>query len=458
MASQRKRVPWSHWDRLLMIVLSVVLVLVVSLGLWLHGLEADPVVSVPTPPMPNPNAHDLLTSADSEVVDARKLRWALEEDLPTFDHPRNARKLTTAQKDALLRENADVLLSVRRSLRHSYRKPPIRSLSKRASEGASFGEIADLLELDAQVNNGRKNWGAAFEAEMDLVQLGETVRHGGATEDMRAGIEWQKLARLQAWRTGPHLTAFQAKAAGQRLETLRAADVPFAETIQEEKWVGQSCLLEIMRHRNWRGTLIANFGDGEESSASWLQRAGMTRLRFTSKQTMMANYTRYMGEAIANASLPYAPKALVSETGDGLFPDNLFPDYTEAYFDKTNNDTQNSLLLTTVALRAYKLDHGAYPAALSALVPGYLKSVPADPFARSGPLRYKIIGGKYVLYSVGPDGIDDGGKAIDEYRPPCDHPSDTDGRPRIYDSDKGDILSTGFLKSYQPCSSRPFGG
>ncbi len=168
MVSQRKRIPWSHWDRFLMTVLSVVLVLVVCLGIWFHRLEENPAVSIPTPQMPSPNAYDLLTAADSAVVDARKIRWAVEEDVLTSLFPKNGRRLTTAQKATLLRENADVLLSVRRSLRYSYRKPPIRSLSERDSEGANFGEIADLLELDAQVNNGRKNWGAACEAEMEL--------------------------------------------------------------------------------------------------------------------------------------------------------------------------------------------------------------------------------------------------------------------------------------------------
>ena len=289
------------------------------------------------------------------------------------------------------------------------------------------------------------------------MQLSATVPCGGATEDMRAGIEWQKMARLQAWQTVAHLTAYQAKAASQRLESLQAADVPFAEAVREEKWGGQSCLLEVMHDRNWRRTLVEEHGE-DENGPAWLWRMGLTRLRFTSKRAVMVRFTRTMDEAIASARLPYASKALVSQTDDGSLPENLLPDYTKDYFDKTNKDTQDTLLLATMALRAYKLDHGTYPAALSALSPIYLKSVPADPFAQSNPLRYKLTGDRYVLYSVGPDGRDDGGKAIDEYRGPCNHPSDTDGRPRISEDDKGDILSTGFPKSYKPCKDTRFRG
>src|SRR5262249_38244412 len=58
----------------------------------------------------------------------------------------------------------------------------------------------------------------------------------------------------------------------------------------------------------------------------------------------------------------------------------------------------------------FRLDHpdSPPPASLDALVPGYLASAPADPFGR-GPLRVKAEGGDVRVYSVGPDGVDDGG-------------------------------------------------
>ena len=103
-------------------------------------------------------------------------------------------------------------------------------------------------------------------------------------------------------------------------------------------------------------------------------------------------------------------------------------------------DTQNALLLTTLALRAYSLDHGAYPPTLAALAPHYLQTVPADPFALSGSLRYKLTGTKYVLYSVGPDGKDDGGTAIFDRMKPA---QTAGGDPRRYvqQDSQGDIVA-----------------
>ena len=56
-----------------------------------------------------------------------------------------------------------------------------------------------------------------------------------------------------------------------------------------------------------------------------------------------------------------------------------------------------------------KLAHGQYPEQLSQLIPDYLAAVPADP-VDGKPLRYRRSeGGTFLLYSVGVNGVDDGG-------------------------------------------------
>jgi hypothetical protein len=69
--------------------------------------------------------------------------------------------------------------------------------------------------------------------------------------------------------------------------------------------------------------------------------------------------------------------------------------------------------LTAVALavRLYRADHGGdWPASVEALVPGYLPHVPHDPYAAAGvALKLTTVGGRRAAYSVGWDGIDNGG-------------------------------------------------
>jgi hypothetical protein len=61
------------------------------------------------------------------------------------------------------------------------------------------------------------------------------------------------------------------------------------------------------------------------------------------------------------------------------------------------------------ALAAYRADHGAFPARLADLVPKYAAEVPKDVFA-DADLRYKLEGSGCLVYSVGINGKDDGGK------------------------------------------------
>ncbi len=61
------------------------------------------------------------------------------------------------------------------------------------------------------------------------------------------------------------------------------------------------------------------------------------------------------------------------------------------------------------ALAAYHADHGSYPAKLAELEPHYAADIPKDVFS-GRELHYKREAGDYLLYSVGSNGVDDGGK------------------------------------------------
>ncbi len=63
------------------------------------------------------------------------------------------------------------------------------------------------------------------------------------------------------------------------------------------------------------------------------------------------------------------------------------------------------------ALERHRLAQGDYPTALHDLVPAYLEQVPVD-VVEGGTLRYSLPSPtRFLLYSIGSDGKDDGGKA-----------------------------------------------
>jgi hypothetical protein len=81
---------------------------------------------------------------------------------------------------------------------------------------------------------------------------------------------------------------------------------------------------------------------------------------------------------------------------------------------RQRSDTRLRLAIVTLALRRYHLERGNYPDSLSPLVPEYLAEVPLDPYSGQS-IRYQLEPSKgYVLYSVGPDRVDDGGKPFPE--------------------------------------------
>jgi hypothetical protein len=62
-----------------------------------------------------------------------------------------------------------------------------------------------------------------------------------------------------------------------------------------------------------------------------------------------------------------------------------------------------------VAAERYRLAEHRWPDTLEALVPRYVKAVPTDPFDGK-PLRYRRTSDGVVIYALGPDRQDDGGK------------------------------------------------
>ena len=69
-----------------------------------------------------------------------------------------------------------------------------------------------------------------------------------------------------------------------------------------------------------------------------------------------------------------------------------------------------------LALAAYKADAEKYPARLAELEPKYVKAVRPDVFSGKG-LIYKPKGEGYILYGVGENGEDDGGRSRDDTPP-----------------------------------------
>lgn len=427
---------WSHGDKRFLGTITVVLILVALVIVRTIRLNAPPHVVIPMPVMPSPNAFDYFNKAGASVVDETKISYAMSSvHTPSSSDP-DDHPYSQAAKEALIQENAAALKTLRQGFAYPYLNPPARSYATLFPYYAKYREMARLLILESQVKAGRGDWGGAIDSNLDSVQIGVMVPHGSVLIGSLVGIACEAIGRRPIWLNYTHLDAAQSRAAAKRLEGLSSQAVSFGDTLQEEKWMGQAGLMQILRAPDWK-TAAQGLSGGMGSNPLLA-----AELLLTPRNRIMSNYTHYMDQEIAVTRQPYGAHSPWPAIPNDPLSQILCFDASQGWLKATNNQTQDALLMTTLALHAYQLEHGSYPSTLTALAPAYLSKIPADPFAASGPLQYHLTGKTYVLYSIGPDGKDDGGTAIfDQTKHAPTEPNASDPRRYFSQDSKGDIVA-----------------
>jgi hypothetical protein len=125
-------------------------------------------------------------------------------------------------------------------------------------------------------------------------------------------------------------------------------------------------------------------------------------LRVTKKQNVAGLVLMEFGQRIA--------RVREAHPEGGRWLGRAMPESLERFLTRIRTiEIQRALTLAAIALERYKLKHGAYPVALAALSPEFVKDPIRDPIDGK-PLRYGVSAdGSFVLYSIGENGVDDGG-------------------------------------------------
>jgi hypothetical protein len=129
-------------------------------------------------------------------------------------------------------------------------------------------------------------------------------------------------------------------------------------------------------------------------------------------------YLKVSSEEISIVKSPY-PQCLVaakrlderiSKSRSDFLGSILLSDHRRLVERQARDMASMELWLTALAIERYQIaNHDRVPSVLTDLVPAFLPSVPRDPFDGQ-PLRFKPLDKGYVIYSVGPDLKDDGGR------------------------------------------------
>jgi hypothetical protein len=159
---------------------------------------------------------------------------------------------------------------------------------------------------------------------------------------------------------------------------------------------------------------------GKLMYANWLSQADRPRYARTPIESRLLWLYALSPSAAPNPKL-YSPGFIAAcffstevELKRLHLPSPSFAPAARGIFRATDAEqTEQSALELALALELYHSGHGEFPATLEPLQQGYLKKIPADPFGHGGPLHYRreaAAGGGATLWSVGFDGVDQGGK------------------------------------------------
>ncbi|MEX1097537.1 MAG: hypothetical protein WED34_15940 [Planctomycetales bacterium] len=124
---------------------------------------------------------------------------------------------------------------------------------------------------------------------------------------------------------------------------------------------------------------------------------------------------RGLRQAAKDAAMPTRLVADRSGLAADMLLANFLPGHTVAVKSGERTLMETDLVQLAFALAAYRADQGEYAPALADLAPKYIAAVPDDLFSGK-PLIYRPTedGSGYLLYSVGQNEIDDGGRWIDD--------------------------------------------
>lgn len=438
--------PARYWWFKRILVAVGVLILALAVLRWWWGYEAErrlqakideyhaagqPVTleDFQFPPVPDEdNAAYFLMQAASKLVSASPPDEFVED---LYSHP----ALVSEHADAVgrwIEANADTLRLVRAARSKQkvdwqlrFTSPVINMLLPQLSPQR---RLAKFLCTTALFQHQQGDDAAAIETLRDVRMLGDTlgqmrgilIAHLVVVAiDALAIDSVESIAPTLRVTDGPEFERAEGVcAAPEQVRTL--IDELLNEEPLHESWRWALCGERLMQLDTVDlvlrapGSVIATGGGGPPPRVGWLFRPA-----FQLDAVLMMEFTTAAMQAglasddqTARALIPRYPSFETKlERYTHLLSSILFPSFERAIGLRFRGIAMRRMAAIALAIRLYELEHGHRPGSLSQLVPEYLPVPPSDPFTPDGrKLGYAPNARHPVLYSVGVDGVDDGGE------------------------------------------------
>ena len=405
--------------------------------------------------LPNPNAYDTYMKAAQNIVCKDQI-WEADSTTPpaSSEFPllhRDSKPLPPgvpvagtlhrlyylAEKQAVVEANAKALNIFREGLDQDFLLP--LQTDNNTPKLSEIRNVSRLIALESIVFRESGENGKAMMSCLDGMKMANDIAIGGNLFPALVSNAMQVIARNEAWETIASLRQTETQEAIARLNNILVEAFPFKSILIEEKNSLLSMSQELCNSKNWRSQYIefppANpwFTD---KPVTWeyyakysMKYAGTLGM---SRRGLYSSVEGDMEKQVNAADLSYPEYCRMNILESNKITREVFPAYKKFRFKYEYNRCMNDLLLLQLSLHAYELEHGKYPVKLDELMPKYLANAPMDPFTSGAEYKYNRRSNGYMLYSVGPDLKDDGGKAV-----VCANPKFR----YVVGSDKGDIVA-----------------
>jgi hypothetical protein len=333
------------------VLAGVCLVLYLPLGvLYVRMLRELPPPDRPQPPR---NAMAEILAASRDLLKWNSAESTLAEIRNIRHDAATSRKVAAAYREmmAALERPAAVQIDWKKDVNPNF-------IPNLLPEIQMLRSIARTWEREARASAAAGRFDEALQYDLATVRLGVTQQHGGVMVHELVGIAIEGIGTHQLVSDRKQLATDDR---GRLLEALKAIDE------DRDPW-----MLAVTRDAVW-------------SDRTYTWRATLER----ESPTVLA-------------LVAVAPE-------EGLVTRAAQPSM-QAFRDAARRrDATMRLLIADTAIGLFQEDRGRWPETLEELCPEYLAAVPLDPYAGQ-PLIYRRDGDGFVLYSVGSDLKDDGGK------------------------------------------------
>lgn len=326
--------------------------------------------------------------------------------------------------------------------------PTAKDMNGSTGDYTWLRSCAKLVKAAAMVRHHRGDDKATVALLHDALSIAERTHQRGCMISLLVGISINALNSTTIQYIAPHLNVeLSIKRPDSGVAASRHSVEHLRKRLLDPQVDSQAWRHGILTDRAHMLDSTRTICDGTIGISSWMWPApppalldGVARILFAPRWRSQAGETldelSAVAELGARANWPLAKAVLPpAQPGSTTFLrgriETLLHPWREdlfhnVYLQHIRSIAWKRMAAVALAIRLYEIDNGRRPESLRELVPAYLVSIPEDPYAMDRrAIAYRPRADVPVLYSVGPNGVDeDGAEQLD-----------TDGR---YDWSKGD--------------------